>query len=89
MIDMNETGTCSMRGCSNEGKRARGAQDIERCAEATGVFRRPSFYCEDCLSAAAQRSLIKGGHPSTKRMTGVGMPGGTYRSVTGHTGSDH
>ena len=57
LIDLEETGTCSTKHCKNEGKRARGARDIEGLVLRTGVFDVPTFRCDDCSSAAAQRSL--------------------------------
>lgn len=56
MIDLDETGACRTRLCSNTGKRARGARDIADIAAKTGVFDE-SFYCPSCVSAAASRSL--------------------------------
>lgn len=57
LIDLNESGPCRTRSCSNRGKRARGARDIEDTAKKTGVIDK-SYYCEACLTAAALRSRM-------------------------------
>lgn len=51
-----ETGPCSSKHCKNIGELAHGAKDIAPMAARTGVFVK-TFLCDDCLSAAAQRSL--------------------------------
>lgn len=57
MIDFTETGPCRTKTCTNTGRRARGAKDIEPMATRTGVFDK-SFYCDDCHAVAAQRSFM-------------------------------
>lgn len=77
LIDLEETGVCSTRSCSNVGKRARGARDIEAASIKTGVFVK-SFYCDDCLAGAAQRSLVNFSSVQKIRRPG-GLPPGITR----------
>lgn len=75
LIDLNETGPC--RVCKNPGKRARGSRDIEGLAARTGVFVTPTFYCDECVAAAAQRSLV-----AFSRVQRIKRPGGLPVGVT-------
>lgn len=60
VIDVNETGPCRIKSCKRTGKRAHGARDIAGFKSRNpGVFDEKSFYCDEDLTAAAQRSFTR------------------------------
>ena len=85
---MSKTGPCSTKNCHNRGERAHGARDIEGFASRHPQLFKPSYYCDECVAAAAQRVLSTSISLRGRRALGEGKFEKLVTTLPGDAGRD-